>query len=248
MSPTVALPVELRLADALGLASAPADMNAFGKNASLLQKKQQARKACKGQTVSIFDWDDTLLCTSWLRQMDLNEGVDGVLLKIAAHTKFLLEAALRLGHVYIVTNATTGWVESTAANFVPELMPVLTKIRIISARDKYGPLFPDDMKQWKVQAFRAIRRQLSSQVGAPPITNVVSLGDNEFEMLAARIMVEECEDPSPVLKTVRFQQHPTPKEHLKQVQKVAQSIERIVKSSNELTVVLQKSQTKSDQP
>lgn len=74
-----------------------------------------------------------------------------------------------------------------------------------------------------------------------PITNVVALGDNDFEMNAARMMVAECGDARAILKTVRFQARPTLAEHVKQVQRVAESFEKIVKSSSELAVVLQKS-------
>merc|ERR1719203_924364 len=120
----------------------------------------------KGQTVIIFDWDDTLIPTHWLRRNEhrvLVEDLHAVLRKVAQHAKFVLETAMRLGCTYIVTNAEVGWVELSAARWVPELLPVLAQVPIISARDSFEHLFPANPGQWKVQAFRVLRQQLRSR-------------------------------------------------------------------------------------
>ena len=49
----------------------------------------------------------------------------------------MLELAVKYGKVYIITNAAEGWVEFSAAKFMPDVLPVLDKVTIISARTKY---------------------------------------------------------------------------------------------------------------
>merc|ERR1740123_1138707 len=87
------------------------------------------------QTVIIFDWDDTLLCTSFLhmrQDAQLPPVVNRHLRDIAKAGK-LLELAMRLGHTLIITNAMNGWVEYSSAKWMPELLTFLKKVRVISA-------------------------------------------------------------------------------------------------------------------
>merc|ERR1719410_3259801 len=90
----------------------------------------QARRSPKHQVVTIFDWDDTVLPTTWLRNeygYDPDEyGHESdnlyfpVLQKIVQHAKSMLEMAIKAGRTYIVTNAGGGWVEYSAARWAPE--------------------------------------------------------------------------------------------------------------------------------
>lgn len=65
----------------------------------------------------------------------------------------MLELAVQYGKVYIITNAAEGWVEFSANKFMPDVCPILEKITIISARQKYEHKFPDDVPKWKLYAF-----------------------------------------------------------------------------------------------
>jgi len=198
----------------------------------------QAHRAPKHQTVIIFDWDDTLLCTTWLRendhQLDEDSKEESILRQIAQHAKTSLEMAIKTGHTYIITNAGSGWVEYSAAKWAPELLPTLRKVRVISARDKFEAAFPHDVKQWKIHAFLEVQRQLD----ATPITNLIALGDADYEIEAARIMGDEFEEG--LVKTVKFRQLPHPEEHLKQLELVAKNLERIMGSVRNLKVVLER--------
>lgn len=188
-------------------------------------------------TVIIFDWDDTLLCTSWLsKHMDLAPSGDLYehLRKVAQQSLSMLEAALKMGHTYIITNSMSGWVEHSAGLWVPELLPVLRQVQIISARDTYEDLYPDDAGQWKLQAFLEMRHQFV----ATPIENLVVLGDADFDMRATQAMKSDL--PSAFIKTVRFQAKPSAKEHLRQIELVAEKFDRIVRKRRSLQVYLER--------
>lgn len=197
----------------------------------------QAQRPPKHQTVIIFDWDDTMLCTSFLnlrQDQVLPPSVERHLREIEGAAKRLLELALRLGHTFIITNAMNGWVEYSSAKWVPELLPVLQKVRVISARTKYEPHFPGEVSKWKIQAFLEVQRQLDSQI----ITNLLSLGDSNFEMDAVHVMGKEFAQA--LVKTIKFRENPSPEELLKQLELVTQKFERIVENARNLKIGLER--------
>lgn len=197
----------------------------------------QAQRPPKHQTVIIFDWDDTMLCTSFLnlrQDQPLPATVQQHLLAIQEAAKKLLELALRLGHTFIITNAMNGWVEYSAAKWVPDLLPVLQRVRVISARTKFEQHFPGEVSKWKIQAFLEVQKQLDSQI----ITNLISLGDSNFEMDAVHVMGKEFAQA--LVKTIKFRENPSPEELLKQLELVAQKFERIVENARNLKIGLER--------
>lgn len=112
------------------------------------------------QTCIIFDWDDTILCTTFLAphqhliyepnlrfpptlQKRLSE-LDDVAFDLISKSK-------KYGKVYIVTNAAEGWVQLSAHRFLPKVFQeIQTDITIISARARYEKLYPRNYQKWKV--------------------------------------------------------------------------------------------------
>ena len=106
----------------------------------------------------VFDYDDTILASSWLAQnnlrLDGNEPVpleaQKQLAQLATSAAKLLQHAQAYGEVVIITNAETGWVELSAKKFMPSLLPILAKTRVISARSTYECQYSSPL-EWKVR-------------------------------------------------------------------------------------------------
>jgi len=182
----------------------------------------------------IFDWDDTLLCTSCLYMFGastLPYALRCRLRDIATVVRELLETASRFGRTFIITNAAEGWVQESAARWVPELLPVLRQVKIISARSSYESRFPD-IRQWKIQAFMGVRRQLDAQA----VTNLISIGDSDFEMDAVRVMGSQF--ARALVKTVKFQSDPTPQDLFKQLSLLQPRLEQVVQWGQHLQLHL----------
>ena len=189
------------------------------------------------QTVIIFDWDDTLLCTSFLnarQDMTQNPSVQKSLQAIAQTGAQLLEMATKFGHTFIITNAIRGWVEYSANKYIPSLLPSLQKIKIISARDNYEQQLPGQYHEWKVQTFLRVQKELNQQI----ITNLVSLGDSNIEMDAVHVMGSEFAEA--LVKTIKFRETPTPDELAKQLDLVAQKFEKILLNARNLKISLER--------
>ena len=91
----------------------------------------------------------------------------------------LLTKSKTFGRVYIVTNATEGWVEISAARFLPKVREVIKNdVTIISARSNHSKLYPRDPLRWKIEAFLETRADLNEEV----LTNLIVLGDSTFEI------------------------------------------------------------------
>lgn len=197
----------------------------------------RAQRAPKHQTVIIFDWDDTLLCTSWLNQRQdevLPPVVRRHLKGIESAAIRLLETSMRLGNTFIITNAMNGWVELSAAKYIPDILQILQRVRVISARSKYESQHPDEVGQWKIQAFLEVQRQLNSEI----ITNLISIGDSNFEMDAAHVMGKGFE--TALIKTIKFRENPLPEELLKQLDLVSEKFEKITENAKSLKIGLER--------
>jgi phosphoglycolate phosphatase-like HAD superfamily hydrolase len=195
----------------------------------------QARQPPRHGTSIIFDWDDTLLCTSYLSTSQQSPGgkTSDLLLAIAQAGRRLLETAQQLGQVFIVTNAMINWVDYSARKWVPELLPVLDGIQVISAREKYEARYPRTIGEWKLQTFLEVQRRLGSEA----VTNFVSVGDSVFELEAATAIGRMF--PQAIIKTVKFREEPTPKELLRELELMGSQLYDIVASGTGVRVAIE---------
>lgn len=192
------------------------------------------------QTLIIFDWDDTLLCTSYLNKFGrcglelLPHDIQQTLREAGKIAAKLLDLASSLGQTFIITNAITGWVEQSANFWAPCMLPSLKKVRIVSARSRYEAEYPHDVSKWKAETFLEVRRCLDSQV----ITNLISLGDSQYEMDATQAMAKEFQQAS--IKLLKFNPCPYPEDLLKQLRMVTKDFEQIVGSGSNISIKLEK--------
>ena len=191
------------------------------------------------QTWIIFDWDDTLLCTSFLNptnsgNFDLPLNVKLQLKKLEKASFDLLSEWIKYGEVYIITNAADGWVEFSSKKYLPKLTKILEKVTVMSARACWEAEYPDEIHQWKMKAF--LKTQEKMEKGA--ITNLVALGDSQFEMDAVKHLGAQF--PRALIKTVKFRELPTPDELVKQINLVMMKLEQIWTSAKNLTIRLER--------
>jgi len=195
----------------------------------------QAHDRPSHQTVIIFDWDDTLLYTSYVRHLHLQgrripKDVKSYLKRIEETSYQLLETALRLGHTFIITNAIAGWVEESAAHFMPSLIPILQKAQIISARSTQEASCDGDVAQWKMKAFLEMGQEFDTDI----LTNLVSIGDSDFEMDAANVLGKQFSNI--FIKTIKLKERPSPQEHASELGALAPKLQNIIEKACDLRV------------
>lgn len=187
------------------------------------------------KTLIIFDWDDTLLCTTFLQMLNSNDVVPELALQriqeVERSAARLLKVAARLGDIVIVTNSAEGWVTQSARQYCPSLLLLLDKALIVSSRTVYGKKYPCQASRWKLEAFADLLRQPRYR----GVTNVVSVGDSPFEWEAAKAL-EEVGDAC--VQNVKFKKMPSPTELCRELRSLAEHLETIAKLSRGTVVNL----------
>jgi hypothetical protein len=178
-------------------------------------------------TVIIFDWDDTLLCTSALKKCEPVQ-----LLKLEQLVKATLELAMNFGTTLIVTNANDGWVQKSASKHMPHLLPTLKRIPIVSAREVHEDLFPEEPYTWKRETFlKLLRRKIAWEL------NLIVLGDSFAEIEAAE-SVSETLGHQPLVKTVKFKADPSLGELMSQLYVISGELGKLVQENRSTSKAL----------
>jgi len=193
----------------------------------------------KNQSILIFDWDDTLLCTSHLVILgvkSVTSVMKSVLKPLDEAASKLLNKATESGNVYIITNAEDGWVQYSAQVFLPKTFATLKEknITIISARSCYEQAFPGDKAQWKKEAFRSLMNYFEKDV----VTNLVCIGDSNEEIEAAYELGKKFDKA--VTKTIKFKEHPKPEELIKQQNLMIEKFDQIFVGLRNVAIRLEK--------
>jgi hypothetical protein len=191
------------------------------------------------ETVIVFDWDDTLLCSTWLSQNGLR--LDDHCPPIPPELKDLDKAICKLlrtagthGTVFIITNAEKDWVELSAKKFLPEAYKVLQDISIcvISANYHYKPMYPNEIKKWKICAFQDFLPWTKCR-------HLIGMGDNPNDrnsLLTSPKCVDGCTEP--LIKSIKMAERPSLEQLRRQIDMLCTSFEYIYTHDKTLDLML----------
>jgi len=224
----------------------------------LVVGNQQRPKPVNGK-LFIVDWDDTLNASSWCvrngiltcrppSESDLNHVAD-----LAQRSTATLRSCLNHGNVVIVTNAESGWVELSARQLMPEVSKyvqpfrrvsllrhhrLLSMIPVISARHHFESLCRDAPISWKAMTFaRIITEWFDSACGAFDHMDVISIGDSIHEREALfRVHKQHRIKFTP--KNIKFSEHPSVDELVKQHACLANNLTRLVHTEEAQDVMI----------
>mmetsp|Transcript_27260 Transcript_27260/g.62809 ORF Transcript_27260/g.62809 Transcript_27260/m.62809 type:complete len:420 (-) Transcript_27260:88-1347(-) len=128
------------------------------------------------ETVIVFDWDDTLLPTSWLERIHalsagapLRPDMQRQISALSAACAQTLSIAATLGTVVIVTNSAPGWLDQSCQLFMPQLCQQLRSFPVF-AKPTHAPL-----------TFKMVTFQRECRT----YRNVISIGDGDSERVAS---------------------------------------------------------------
>jgi hypothetical protein len=196
------------------------------------------------QTVIIFDWDDTLLASSFLTakgfRLDNNPErsteLETQLRELESSVVAVLTLAISYGPVHIVTNAEHGWVQLSAQKFIPAVVPLLSNnnIKVVSARSTYEALFPDSPVKWKYYAFQDKLATYFTDMKVDK--NVISFGDSHVEREAVRAVTKGF--PSTRTKSVKFAERPSMEQLRRQIELVTNCFHYIYHHDGDLDLQL----------
>jgi len=199
------------------------------------------------ETVVIFDWDDTVMPSSWVQEQGLQLDTDisakqqaelGALSQIAQTT---ITCAMKLGTVLLVTNAERGWIELSCQKFLPELFPLLSHVKILSARSAYECADLPTPFDWKLRAFETEIARVFA--GSSRRRNLLSFGDSSHEreaLITATAQLFNCRT-----KSLKFVERPNVDQLCRQHEFVASCLAKIVHHDGNLDLNLKGVDTSS---
>ena len=194
------------------------------------------KKICNN--IFIFDWDDTLFPTHYLsKQGILSEKYISFeyyeILSILEESIIkLLKKAISKGDTYIITNSSEGWVEYSINKYFPNLSKYLSEITILSARNDYKDLYPDDIKMWKQQAFLTLKEKIDTNL----ITNILCFGDSIIELEAGKKLASEINNS--FIKTIKFKEFPELDDIIKQINLILNQFNYIYSTPKNLSITI----------
>jgi hypothetical protein len=189
-----------------------------------------------------FDWDDTLLCTSYLAPSGTIDEEDSkkidknAIKNLDQLSANLLSKSIKNGKVFIVTNAAHGWVEYSAKTLYPITARLLKDINIVSARGLYEKRFPGDYRQWKTKAF--IDSVINCKIDRKKTTNIICFGDSIIELEATQQLKELFADG--YIKTVKLKENPQPLELIKELTIILSQFDVILSNIRNLSIKVAK--------
>jgi hypothetical protein len=187
----------------------------------------------------IFDWHNTLFPTYYLSQENILEEKDlpseyskiFSLLEICVCK--LLKKSLERGSVNIITNSSFGWVEYSANKYFPCLTKLFKYINIISAKNDYNNIYPNDKKMWKTKAFLSLKGKINLNLTA----NIICFGDSYIELEAGKYLASEIGNC--FIKTIKFKEQPEPEDIIKQINFILSKFNYIYSRQKNLSIILE---------
>ena len=230
---------------------------------SIASTGSQAEYFHPKQSIVIFDWDDTLCPSHWIRinrpalqyfQPCPNDPRFKVPLEnLSDQVIKVLRASCAIAKTIILTNAQVTWVEVSCKNFMPRVWPVIQElgIDIVYARQSveqdiavckeldynYNANAP---QLWKERAMKDNISRFYSQYLHQSWKNIVSIGDQICEANACRIvaMARPTEKKKCRTKTVKLIEEPSVENLVAENQVIIQWLSGLVQFDGELAVDL----------
>ena len=189
----------------------------------------------------IFDWDDTLLCTSVLSPYGYfdddiilsNQGKEKIK-KLEENVKKILELSINKSTTFIITNSEPGWVEYSCKRFLPLVYPLLSQLNIISARGLFEKIFPNNSRMWKIETFNNIFNNFNYLLP----TNIICIGDSFYEIEAGKNLGKKFNNC--FVKTIKFKESPNIEELIIQINLVIEKFNYIFSAEKNWTIKVEK--------
>lgn len=171
----------------------------------IYSKINESQTRNKESTMIIFDWDDTLLCTTFLTpngdfdsDKTYNIHDEEKIAKLEMTVLSLLTQSIENGDTYIITNSIPGWVQYSAHRFYPSVVTLLETITIIYAREDYEKIYPNDSCIWKIKAFL----EMYQKIDVKKKINIICIGDSFIEIEAAKALKTNFNQAN--IKSIKF--------------------------------------------
>ena len=198
-------------------------------------------KTSKKETVFILDWDDTLMCTSFIdhKIQHLSESEKNLILNLGKIVSDFLSHCQEYGKIIILTNSTENWVNKTANEYLGLGDLSEKNIKIISTRDKYFKKGLD-IKIWKELALNEIVNKYKKN-----IENLICASDSEKDINTFKKIMQKNKDIN--ISTIKFKRKPSPLIMEKEIKYLLENINSIIGTNKNYYLMKEKKEKKQEE-
>lgn len=183
-----------------------------------------------GNTLIILDWDDTLMCTTFisLKKDTLSNKEMSLIFFLGERVSHFLMECKKFGKVIILTNSAKTWVNSTSEKMLKIPKDVSENIEIISARDKYVKE-SKSKKEWKKLAMEElIDEYKKANKGLIHLSlNLLCISDSSEDIKLFKNIKEKFNEWI-FLSTVKLKEKPSPLVMINQIQFMTKNLNKVI--------------------
>jgi len=192
------------------------------------------------ETIIMIDWDDTLFPTTWITRNNINVYQMSNMkpeyriffMKLDIVIYKFINQLMKYGKVFIITNATTEWINVTK-KLLPNTASIFNWVKVISARELYSGQYPNNIDAWKQLCFQKVARKYMSK---QKINNFISIGDALYEY-EALVKLHKLGKQKKYLKTIKLLGESDYKHIMDQIIVLNENIGEIICHDNHLDLV-----------
>ena len=195
------------------------------------------QKASKKETVFVLDWDDTLMCTSFIfsRTQGLTNEEKNIINNLGKIVNIFLEECIKYGKIIIMTNSTEKWMKKTAENYLKIKKNLIEQIKIISTRDKFEKKRIES-KQWKQITLEEILLKYGDK-----IENLICGSDSERDIDVFKNISKKYKDIN--ISTIKFKAKPSPLIMIKEIEYLNKKLNDIIGTNKNYYLIKEKQKT-----
>ena len=195
---------------------------------------RKVSKNAKSETLFILDWDDTLMCTSFIssKNKPLSDEEKNIILNLGKIVNKFLKECDKYGTFIIMTNSTERWMKKTAENYLKIKKEHIENIKIISTRDKYLKK-GIEINKWKELALEEILLKYEDF-----IKNIILGSDSENDIEVFKKISKKNKQIN--VSTIKFKTKPTPIIMIKEIEYLTKKLYQIIGTSKNFYLIKEK--------
>ena len=193
------------------------------------------------ETLFIIDWDDTLMCTSFitLKTQPLSEEERNLILNLGNLVSLFLSHCQEYGKVIILTNSSENWVKTTSIENLGISDFIDKNIKVISTRDNYLKK-GIDKNYWKEMAMDEIFNKYGNK-----IENLICASDSEKDINIFKKFMQKNKGIN--ISTIKFKRKPNPLILIKEIKYLVNNISNIIGTNKNYYLLKETKEKKSDE-
>ena len=196
--------------------------------------KEKKVAKIKKETIFLFDWDDTLMCTHFinLKNQNLTEDEQYIVNNLGKVVWKFLKKCSEYGKIIIMTNSSEEWMKKTAVNFLKINEKMFENIKIISTRDKYLKKGIEKSK-WKEIALNELLLKYGDK-----IENLICASDSEKDIEVFKNISKEKKEIN--ISTIKFKSKPSPLIMIKEIKYLSNFLYETIGSNKNYYLIKEK--------